>query len=44
MEEIVNEQGRQLELWNGTFSDMKQGLIEGLPKQEMLESENKMLK
>ena len=43
-EELIHEQEKQLKLWNGPFSDMKQGPIEGLARQEILESENKVLK
>ena len=40
---IIQDQERKLRLWNDTFNDLKQGLIIGMAKQGLLESENKVL-
>ena len=43
-DEIIQDQKGQLELWNNTFNDLKQSLITGMARQELLEAENKVLR
>ena len=41
---MIHEHDKQLGLWIDIFKDMKQGIIEGMAKHKLLESENKVLK